>query len=169
MKKLSIVFLALIFALPSLAEQTCVVDIQKVLNDSTAGKAAKSSLESKFKGKKEKLDSHKKEVISMQDELKKQSGVLSDDALQSKAESFRKREKEVAREFQDFQEEFTRENGTKVSKIMERVYDIVNELAEEKKCSTVLEKNDRIVLYASPAGELTKDVISKLNQENISF
>lgn len=169
MKNLFVILFALvIFANNSFAE-VYVVDLKKAINDSSAGKEAKDQLEEKFRKKKEALEKGREGLVSMQEDIKKQSSMLSEDALESKITSLRVKEKEIARSFQDYQEEFTKENGSKISKIMEKIYEIIDDIAKEKNYPLILEKNERIVLYADSKSDITDEVVSKLNKEKISF
>lgn len=161
MKKL---FLLFILILPVyLSAEVCVVDLQQVLSESKAGQAAKSQLESRFKKGKADIDQKKENLRAAQEKIKQQSALLSEDALQKKVKELRTQEMQLAKEMQDYQEKFTKDNNSKINGIMEKVRSILAGLAKEKGASVVIEKNDVFVLYAKPELDLTADVIKRLD------
>ena len=146
-----------------------IVDLKKIINDSKAGQKAKSQIEGKFEKRQKELKSKRDELANMQEDIKKQSSLLSSDALDKKVEVLRQKEKVVARDFQDYQDEFTKENNTKIGKMMEQVLKIIEAIAKEKSYPLILEKNERLVLYASKEVDLSDEVVARLNKIEINF
>lgn len=166
-KTLFSLFLLILPAL-SMAE-VYVVDIQKVLAESSPGKQAKSSLESKFKASKDDLEAQKKSLISMQEDVKKQSSLLSEDALKKKIISIRELEQKVGQKLQKYRADFAKENNDKLGKIMGAIEDIVAGMARDNGYSLVVEKSQASVLYADGKFDLTDQVITQINSKNIKF
>ena len=95
MKKLSLLLVVLILLTGSHAYAENIkaenikigsVDLIKALNESDAGKKAKTDLEFMIKSKQSSLDEKGKNIEKVKNEIDKQSSVLSADARKSKEE-----------------------------------------------------------------------------------
>ena len=163
-------FSLLLLTLPALAAaEVYVVDVQKVLSESSPGKKAKASLEKKFKASKDDLEAQKKSLIQMQQDAKKQSSLLSEEALQKKIISIREKEQQVGAKLQKYRADFAKENNDKLGKIMKAIQDVTADIAKENNYSLVIEKSQVSVLYAEGKFDLTDEVIKKVNSKNINF
>ena len=146
-----------------------VVDIQKVLAESSPGKQAKTSLEKKFKASKDDLEAQKKSLIQMQKDAKQQSSLLSEDALQKKIISIREKEAKVGQKLQKYRADFAKENNDKLSKIMKAIQQVTADIAKENNYPVVIEKSQVSVLYSEAKFDLTDQVIKKVNAKGVNF
>src|SRR5687767_5186068 len=78
-----------------------VVNLQKILNDSVIGKAARNNLEAEVKKREAQLEKMKAEVEALQQSLRKQSSVLSKEALKSKAQDLEKKQQQLVENFEE--------------------------------------------------------------------
>src|SRR4030043_1195418 len=112
-----IVFLLLIiFVLPfsSLAADSVKfgsIDLQKVLNESEAGKKAKSDLEVLIKSKESTIEDKRKVIEKLKGEMEKQASVLSAEARKKKEDELEKLLRETNRLVQDSQAEGKKKEG----------------------------------------------------------
>ena len=163
-------FSLFIILLPAfVTAEVYVVDIQKVLAESSPGKKAKASLEKKFKASKDELEAQKNSLIKMQQDAKKQSSLLSEEALQKKIISIREQEQKVGAKLQKYRADFAKENNDKLSKIMKAIQDVTANIAKENNYPLIIEKSQVSVLYAEGKFDLTDEVIKKVNAKNINF
>ncbi len=146
-----------------------VVDVERVISESDAGKSAKKALEGKFSATKKSLEAQRDKLQALQGEIKQQSAVLSQEAMQKKIVSYRDEEQSAAKAFQDYQQAYTKDNNDKVSKIVAEVRKILEVLAKEKKAPMILEKTPQVVLYVSDDLDLTSEVLTRLNKSSIKF
>lgn len=161
--------LALIFAcvVPVFAEtqKILLVDMEKVLAESIAGKAAKNNFDEELKKRQLVIDKGKSDFEKMKGEFEKQAAVLSGEALNEKREALTKKEKELARLFQDQREELGKKNQAELGKILKQVRGVVDSVAASQNADLVLEKDARNVLYARAGIDITADVIKQLDSK----
>jgi len=140
---------AAVFSGTSLAEglRVAVIDVNKILNDSAAGQAAKKKMEARYEELKKTIDAKQEEARKLKEEIDKQKVMLGkeklkerEDALQAKLNELRQMTQEGEREMQTRQGEFTRE----VLKSVEAKVDVV---VKADKLDLVLEKSTGVVHY----------------------
>jgi outer membrane protein len=141
--------IAAVFAGTSLAEglRVAVIDVNKILNDSAAGQAAKKKMEVRYEELKKTIDVKQEEARKIKEEIDKQKVMLGkeklkerEDALQAKINELRQMTQEGEREMQNRQGEFTRD----VLKTVEAKVDVV---VKADKLDLVLEKSAGVVHY----------------------
>src|SRR5512134_617392 len=93
-----------------------VVDVNKILNESEAGKAAKKKIESRYEELKKKVDEKQVEAKNIKEEIDKQKIILGkeklkerEDALNAKIAELRQLTQEAEKEMQMRQGELTQE------------------------------------------------------------
>lgn len=144
-----------------------VVDMQKVINDSIAGKAARNDMEGEIKKKEGALQKMQNDLKSMKEDLDKQSALLSADALKGKQDTFAKKEREFQRAFQDNREDLGKRNNEAIGKIVKEIDAIIKDLAASKGYQLVVEKDTRFVIYADPEFDITDQVIKALDSKKL--
>jgi outer membrane protein len=146
-----------------------VVDMNRVLQESIIGKAARNSIEAEAKKSQAKLAGLKGEYDRARADLEKQSALLSGAALEERRESLVKRERELERAIQDAREELNRKNGAQMAKIMQQVDAVVKSIAQERKLAFVLERDVQGVVYADEELDITKFVVAELDEKKLSL
>lgn len=167
----------LLFALPALAESKLgVVDLQKVLTTTNAGKAARKKFEDLQKSKqgvlekKEKdLQSQEKELMAQRQQIEKEAqasgGNPSEElkarfaAFQEKARKFEQQMMELEKKRRDTLEELGRKEAELLKPIEQTIKTKVDAIAKERGLDLVLDK--RFAIYASDATDLTAEVIRR--------
>lgn len=156
-------------AAESASDQIYVVDMQRVINESVIGKAARSNLESDAKKGQGKLEKLKQEVMGLRQSLEKQGSLLSSEAMQGKAESLGKKERELGRALQDQREELARKNNQEIKKVVDEIDKVVRELAKKKGYRFIIERDQQFVVYAEKDLDLTDEVISILDDKKVGL
>ncbi|MBX7136603.1 MAG: OmpH family outer membrane protein [Oligoflexia bacterium] len=156
-------------ALAADSKSIYVVDMQRVIDESIMGKAARNNMQEEIKTEELKLSTRKSELQRSQAALDKQSSVLSSSALQEKREGLSKQERELMRDVQDKREELSRKNGVEISRIVKEIDAIVEQLAKNKQYEFVIEKDRELVLFVKPDYDLTEQVIEALNKKKMDF
>lgn len=155
---------AAVFAGTSLAEglRVAVIDVNKILNDSEAGQAAKKKMEARYEELKKTIDAKQEEARKIKEEIDKQKVMVGkeklkekEDALQAKLNELRQLTQEGEREMQTRQGEFTRE----VLKSIETKVDVV---VKADKLDLVLEKSAGVVHY-NDSMDITQRVLALVN------
>jgi outer membrane protein len=149
--------------------EVAVVDVQRVINESIIGRAARKNVEILVSESKVRLASLKASLETQALELKKQGAVLSKSAMDEKASALEKQQLDLQRKYQDLQEEIARRNSEELSKVVCEVATTVEELAEAHRYVAVFENDRRVVVYHSPRLDITNQVIEILDKKKIAL
>ncbi|PKL51504.1 MAG: hypothetical protein CVV37_06155 [Nitrospira bacterium HGW-Nitrospira-1] len=168
MKKLSLLLaiLTLLIGRQAYAENVKIgsVDILKALNESDAGKKAKTDLESLIKTKQSSLDEKGKMIEKVKNDLDKQSSVLSSDARKSKEEELGKMIRDYQQLVADSQNEVKKKEGDITNDIIKELREIIGKIGSEEEYTIILEGGEGQILYAKKGINLTEFVIKKHNE-----
>jgi outer membrane protein len=170
MRKAGIILVAAlvtaVFAGTSLAEglRVAVIDMNKILNDSDAGKAAKKVMEARYEELKKSIDVKQEEARKIKEEIDKQKVMLGkeklkekEDALQAKINELRQLTQEGEQEMQARQAELTRE----VLKSVEAKIEI---LVKSEKLDLVLERSVGVIHF-SPSLDISPRILAMVNAD----
>ncbi len=142
------------------------VDMQKALQSVEAGKKAKAQLEKEFSQLKKQIEGEEAALKKMDEEFKKQSLVMNDEARAKKQgelqERFMKYQEMRARSQMDIQKKEKDLTGPIIGKLR----GVISETAKAKGYGLVLERNENTVLFSLDKDDLTADVISAFNKAN---
>lgn len=164
MKKLLLfILVAVVFAVnPAFADATKIgiVDLQKALNVSAAGKEAKAKITEKVKEFEGKIEAQQSELKSLKDELEKQAVLLSDEARSTKERDYQQKLKDFQRFTKDRQEELQQLDAQYTNQIVEQLLETAEEIAKNEGYDLLLERGSGGVIYGSDAIDLTDKVIA---------
>ena len=138
------------------------VDIQQLLNESNAGKKAKSDLESLIKSKQSAISDKEKTVEKLKADLEKQTSVLSADARKSKEDELEKQIRAYQRLVQDSQAEVKKKEAELTDGILKDVKELIDKIGEQEGFTLIVEKS--MVIYASKNTDITDLVMKKFNE-----
>ncbi|MEW6001063.1 MAG: OmpH family outer membrane protein [Nitrospirota bacterium] len=142
--------------------KTGVVDGLKALNESEAGKKAKSDLESMRAAKQAVIDEKGKVIEKLRSELEKQASVLSAEAKKNKEEELERLIREYQRLVQDSEAEFKKKRMELEDMISKEIFEIVDKIGKEDGYMLILDRN--AVLYSDKGIDITDTVIKKYNE-----
>jgi outer membrane protein len=151
------------------ARPVYVIDMQRIIGESVIGKAARNNMESEIKKSQGALDKAKIDLDAMKTQFEKQGALLSPDAAREKRAAVEKRERELGRMYQDQREELSRKNNSEIAKVVAQVDKVIEEMAKEKDYDFILEKNQRLVVYADRKFDLTDEVIKILDDRKVGL
>ncbi len=155
------IFLAVLFVAVASAQETKVgyIDLQKVIRDSKAGKAAKASFEKEFQQKKVIIESKKRNADSLREDFIKNAQVMSESARKQKAEDIDKKEKDLLRTQEDFKEELQKKDFELTQKILRDIEGILKQIGDSGDYAIIIEKIEGGVVYSSKSADVTDLVI----------
>jgi outer membrane protein len=157
---------AILAAGPAFAQglKVAVIDVNKVLNESEAGKVARKKMEDRYEELKKRIDVLSEEARKMKEDLDKQKILLSKEKLKAKEEALsgkvaelRKVSQESETEMQSRQRDLTRD----VLKIVEGQ---VDKIVKEEKIDLLLERSSGVVHF-DPSLDITAKVLALVNKE----
>jgi outer membrane protein len=165
MKKVVILLGALLMAASAHAEtRVGLVDMQKAIQSTSAGKKAKSELESEFNKKKKELESKEAELKKIGEELEKKKSVMSEEALGKKQAEFQEEMLRYRDVVGKSQLDIQKKERDLTAPILDKMKKVIAKIAKEKGYSVIMESNQS-VLFATPEGDLTDDVIKAFEKE----
>lgn len=139
------------------------IDIQKILNESTAAKAAKKQIDAK-------RDEYQKELKTLETTLQKeqqsiqdQRSVLSQEALNQKAKEFEGKMIDAQKNQKDKRDRLAYANEQVLSSINAALTKIVPTIAASKNAKLVIPT--AALFYATPDLDITPDVLAQLNKD----
>ena len=145
-----------------------VIEPQKVLDGTKAGKKIKDSLQEYVKSRQKIIDLEEEELKKMEEDLVKQSAVLSPDAKKEKEESFRRRMGDYQRKVTQLNQEVQTRKKEVLEDFNKTLEVIVRNIADREKLSLVVEKGDNgagaLVIYSHPSLDFTDRVIRELDK-----
>ena len=170
MKRLSVSFLALMLTTMFVATSVSAaevklgfVDLQKALSASQAGQAAKQKMETEVADIEDQVKQRQADLQALQDSLKKQMGMLSDDAKEEKQIEFEQRVRDYQRYVKDKQDEMKSREERYTQQILRDLGQQVVTLSEKEGISMMMEKSQ--LVYAAPALDYTDKLIEMYDKE----
>jgi len=142
------------------------IDVQKILNESDAGKKAKSDLESLIKSKQSAIDEKGKAIEKLKSDIEKQASVLSADARKTKEDELEKSIREYQRIVQDSQSEIKKKEAELTDVILKDTRELIEKTGEEEGYMLIIEKG--MVLYSSKGIDITDTVLKRYDESKKS-
>jgi len=154
-----------------------IVDLDRALKESASGKQALATLKQfrdkvvkEINDKKRQKDAKETTLRDLQTELTSQSMVLSDSAKRDKEETYRRQARDLRKFIDDsnrFIEESERElrerEAELTSRLLRDLLNIVRAVGQEESFTIIFERNDRILLFAADAIDLTDKIIKRFD------
>lgn len=145
-----------------------VLEPQKVLDGTKNGKKIKDSLQEYLKSRQRIIDLEEEELKKMEEDLVKQSAVLSAEAKKDKEETFRKRYMEYQRKVNQLTQEVQAKKKEVLEEFNKSLEQIVKGIADKDRLTLVVEKGDNgagaLVVYSHPSLDITDRVIKELDR-----
>ncbi|MEE8448700.1 MAG: OmpH family outer membrane protein [Thermodesulfobacteriota bacterium] len=136
-----------------------VVDLQKALNLSTAGKKARESISKRAEEAKRVIKAKDSELRTLRAELEKQSLLLTEEARLEKAKAFESKRRDYERFFKDSREELALEERRLTNKILRELEKVVQKLGQEEGFTFIFERSQGGLIYAANSVDLTNRMI----------
>jgi outer membrane protein len=141
------------------------VDIQKALNLSEAGKAAKKQMMLEVERMRKNFAGKQKELEKLKDDLEKRGSVLSEAARDEKARDYQAKVRDLQRMERDYQDELQRKDRELTESILKKLEVVVKKMGEEGKYTLILEKNQAGIIYIADVLDLTDELIKIFDQK----
>ncbi len=138
------------------------VDLQKVLNLSNAGKAAKDQLSEKVKKYQEEINRKQEDLKKMKDVIEKQGAYLSEKAKSDKEKDYQQSLKEFQRLTKDAQEELQAKDEELTRRILGDIEKVVQDYGRKNDYTIIFVRNESM-LYASEKSDLTDEMLKIFN------
>jgi outer membrane protein len=143
-----------------------IVDLQRALNESGAGRKAKDQFKGEFEKMQSGLKSEKDALDKLKDDLDKKSAVLSDDQRKAKADDFERRRRDLRRKLEDSDAELRKKDQELTGSILKDLAVVIQEIGERDGYTVILENSSSSVLYGSKSIDITDAVIKAFDAKH---
>lgn len=165
MKTILLIGTTLLFSAVAVADfKVGIVDMQKAIQSSSAGKKAKKEVEGDFEKKKKDLKKKEDDLKKRVEEFEKKQAVLSDKVRQEQQADLQKDMMQFREEVGKSQMTIQQRERELTKPILEKLQKIISEVAKEKDFSVVLEKAEQSVMFAKSELDITDEVIKRADK-----
>ncbi|HZT31982.1 MAG TPA: OmpH family outer membrane protein [Bryobacteraceae bacterium] len=139
-----------------------IIHIQNAIISTKDGQKAATELQSRFAPKKAEIEKKQNDIAQLQDQLRKGSNTMSDDAKQKLMRDIDQNTKSLNRETEDAQAELDQEQGKIMQELGQRMMAVITKYAKDNGFSLILDVSSpqTPVLYAANEIDITNDIIS---------
>src|SRR6185437_3037910 len=138
-----------------------VVDTQRVIHESKAGKAIEAQLQKRFASYQKDFAKQEAELKSTRQELAKQQTILAQDAFTAKAKQFDMHVGEVGRSEQQAQRTLLIAQNEAMAKEIGAIRQILEEIAKQRGANLVLDR--AAVMFFDAGFDVTDEVLKRLD------
>ena len=140
-----------------------VIDVNKVLNQSESGKAAKKKMEARYEELKKGIDAKQDEAMKLKDEIDKQKVMLGNDKLKEKEDSLAAKIADLRKLTQESEMEMQERQGELTREVLKQIESHVDMVVKAEKFDLVLERSAGVV-FVNDSMDITDRVIELVNK-----
>lgn len=168
MKKLILTMVAAALAIPAMAQTTApsrvaVINVQRVLAESEAGKAALEKLRKSQEERTARLKKMDDEIRALDADLSQKRLSLSQQKIEEMAKQISDRKISLQRAAQDAERELQEMRDAELKSMEAQIMPLIDEIGKEQGFAAIFNKYESGLVYASPAIEITDTVIKRYN------
>ncbi len=159
-------FAALAHAQAATPTKVAIISVQQAILQTKDGQAASAALQAKFLPERQKLERKQADIQALQDQMKKGSATMSDDAKQKLARDIDSNQKAFQRSTEDFDADVQQEEGKIMQDLGQKIMDVIIKYATQNGYSMVLDVSNQQtpVLWADPSADITTEIIKLYDQ-----
>lgn len=165
-KKLLVLFLGVLFLSSGLmfAEMKVgIINPEKVVRNTTKGKAVMKKLEDLSKGKQAKIKEMAGEIEKLEKEV--MSPALNTETRQRKAMSLEDKKTRYKRYVEDSTRDFQMSYRQEMSKLQQEIMPVIAEVGKSLGYTLILDVSSSGISYFDPAIEITDKIIEAMNKK----
>ena len=142
-----------------------VLNFQRVLDQTNAGKKVTEALNSFMKERQALVELEQRELRRLETEILAQGSVLSETARKQREETFRRRMVQYQQKVADLNQEVQEKQKELLEAFRQKVEEVVAELARARNLVIVVESGrGTTTLYYQPKLDITEEVIRELDR-----
>jgi outer membrane protein len=168
MKKFIVSLAVVALAAPMFAQnapaRVAVVDVQKVLTQSVAGKAAYEKLKKMQDDRVSKAKSMDEEMKKLESDLNTKRISLAEDKLAEMAKQLSDKKIAMQRYAQDADREIGEARDRELQALQVKIEPVIDAIGKEMGLALIFNKFESGLVYASEAVEITDTVIKRFNE-----
>lgn len=124
-----------------------VMNVQKVLTSSVAGKAAKEKFDAKMKELQDKFKLEEEELLAMQKDIEKKSSAWSEETKQEKVLEFQKRRRELQNKADDGRSELKVLQDKELAPILKALEKVVDVYGSANGFTVILDAKNHVIYF----------------------
>ena len=140
------------------------INLQRLVNESKLGKAAKANIEKLRQEKQLKIDKKLEDIKKLKELIEKNGNLMGEKNKTEKVEELQNLYKNYQRMVQDAKEDLTKQDSKLVSTILEKADGVLKEVAKKEKYTIILKDPDAIG-YLDKKVDITDLVIKAFNKK----
>lgn len=170
MKKFMMSVAALALAVPAFAQTTAapsrfaVFNVQRVVSESNAGKAAYESLRKMQEERSGRLQKMDQEIKTLEQEFTTKRMSLSEDKLAEMQKQIADRRISLQRAAQDAERELGEARDRSLAELEKQLAPVINAIGREMGFAAIFNRFDSGIVYSSEAIDITDVVIRRFNE-----
>ena len=143
-----------------------VINSQRLLNDTNAGKRAKESLTGYSKNRQALMELEERELRRMEEDFVKQSSILSPAAKRDREEQFRRRMQEYQQKAAELNREVQEKQKDVLEGFRDKIETVVAKVAKRLGLQVVIDKSKGgPTVYHEEGLDISSEVIEQFNRE----
>ena len=142
-----------------------VIDFQRILDDSRAGKAAQETINQQGRQMEAELKAKGDALEQMKEQLQKDSLVMSQETREEKEREFRIQINEFRESQQEFAKKAREMQMRAMGKIRQDIDTLAKAYAEEKGFTLMIEKQEAGVIYVPAQLDVTNEIIRRYDAQ----
>jgi outer membrane protein len=154
-------FAALAHAQAATPTKVAIISVQQAILQTKDGQKASAALQAKFLPKRQELEKKGAAIQALQEQMKKGSATMSDDAKQKLAREIDSNQKSLQRDSEDFDADVQQEEGRIMQDLGQKIMDVIIKHATTNGFAMVLDVSNQQtpVLWADPSSDITAEII----------
>lgn len=171
MKRFPVLILVLSLVIPTLAAAQApapkigVIDVERVVSESAAGKEAFLKLKKLQEKKMEEAKQYEKSIIDLQKQLEEQKFVLSEQKMKDLQKQGEDRQIAYKRFKDDTERELKDARDEELKKLEDKIFPIINQMGKEMGFALLFNKFNSGLVYADEAADVTDEVLRRFNSQ----
>lgn len=140
-----------------------VINFEKIMKESSAGKMNQKTLNDRGQALKQKLDKEKEALDELGRSFEKEALVLSDEKKRERERDFRNQVEDFRIKQQEYANEMKNLEIKMINDMQKAVFDLANELGKKEQYLMILERKNAGVIYIPDHVDITDLIIQKYN------
>lgn len=147
-------------ATPAGVDKVGVINMQKVMMESKAGKEAKANFDKELESKRAIWSGKEKSVRAAEEDLKTGGAKMKAGARKEKEGKLAEEIKELRRMKQDIEDELKKKDNELTSKILKDILEVTRKVGDERGYSLVIQAGPQVV-YTNKTVDITDEVLKR--------
>jgi outer membrane protein len=175
LKKNLVVFSALVLGVAALAQaqgqvptKIAIINVQGAILNTSDGKKAAADLQTTFSPRQQELEKKRTELTSLQEQLRKGSATMSEDAKTKLMRDIDATTTRVNRDTQDAQSDLDEAQGKVMQELGGKMMAVLEKFATQNGYAVVLDVSNpqTPIIWAASAVDITNDIVKLYDQAN---